>query len=161
MSDKREMQDKLLIILQNYQDYPDWKLYAFNKLQQQSCNWAITNKPEPTLESVRAALIKETFTLEDLKPATLVIALRNEKKDYHVGLTKSAGLIKELGDKSFQSLLNNKNAAEMWTFLETRFQHILPMSVTRIFSEAYNVKLSDCKDVMDYTSRYQVAFDKI
>lgn len=35
------------------------------------------------------------------------------------------------------------------------------MSVTRIFSDALNTKLSDCKDIMDYTSRYQVAFDKI
>lgn len=35
------------------------------------------------------------------------------------------------------------------------------MSVTRIFCEACNIKLSDCKDVMDYTGRYQVAFDKI
>ena len=35
------------------------------------------------------------------------------------------------------------------------------MSVTKIFCEAYNMKLSDCKDVMDYTGRYQVAFDEI
>ncbi len=35
------------------------------------------------------------------------------------------------------------------------------MSVTRIFIDACNVKLSDCKDVIDYTSRYQIVFDKI
>ena len=99
--------------------------------------------------------------LEDLMLVTLVTALRDKKKNYHVGLTKSAGLIKELVDKILHFLLNNKSAAEIWTFLESRFQHILPMSVTRIFCEAYNVKLLDCKDVMDYTGRYQVAFDKI
>lgn len=35
------------------------------------------------------------------------------------------------------------------------------MSVIYIFSDAFNTKLLDCKDVMDYTSQYQVTFDKI
>ena len=99
--------------------------------------------------------------MEDLGPATFVATFRDEKKDYHVGLTKSAGLIKELVNKNLHLFLNNKSAVEMWTFLENRFQYILPMSVTRFFCETCNVKLSDCKDVIDYTGRYQVAFDKI
>lgn len=161
MSDKREVQDKPLIILRNAEDYPDWKSYAVSRLQQQSCNWAITDRPQPNLESIRATLIEDGFAAADIRPATLVAALRDEKKDYLFGLSKSAGLIKELVDKSLHPLLNDKSAAEMWTFLENRFQHISPMSVTRIFCEACNIKLSDCKDVMDYTGRYQVAFDKI
>lgn len=35
------------------------------------------------------------------------------------------------------------------------------MSIGRIFVDACNVKLSECKDVIDYTSRYQIAFDKL
>ena len=35
------------------------------------------------------------------------------------------------------------------------------MSVTRTFVDALNTKLSDCKDVVEYTSRYQIVFDKI
>lgn len=35
------------------------------------------------------------------------------------------------------------------------------MSVIRVFSDAYTIKLSECKDVLEYTSRYQIAFDKI
>lgn len=35
------------------------------------------------------------------------------------------------------------------------------MSVTRIFSEASNIKFSDGKDVIDHTNYYQVVFDKI
>ena len=35
------------------------------------------------------------------------------------------------------------------------------MSVTRIFADALTTKLSDCKDIMEYTSRYQIVFDKI
>ena len=48
----------------------------------------------------------------------------------------------------------------MWTILENRFQHISPMSVTRIFLDACAVKLLNCTNVIDYTSRYQIAFDK-
>lgn len=35
------------------------------------------------------------------------------------------------------------------------------MSVTCIFADALNIKLSDCKDVAKYTSWYQITFDKI
>ena len=49
----------------------------------------------------------------------------------------------------------------MWTILKDRFQHISPMTVTDIFSAACNVKLSDCRDIIDYISRYQIAYDKI
>lgn len=91
----------------------------------------------------------------------LASALREEKKEYLVALSKSAGIIQELVDKNLHPLLNGKTAQEMWAILEARFHHISPMSVTRIFSDACGVKLSDCKDVIDYTSRYQVAFDRI
>lgn len=161
MSDKREVQEKPLIILRNAEDYPTWKSYTVSRLQQQNCDWAITGRPKPNLDSVRATLIEDGFAAADLRPSTLVSALRDEKKDHFIALTKSAGLILELVDKSLQPLLNNKSAAEMWAILENRFQHISPMSITRIFSDACNVRLSECKDVVDYTSRYQIAFDKI
>lgn len=103
--------------------------------------------------------MEDGFAPADLRPSTLVSALRDEKKDHIIALTKSAGLIKELVDKILHPLLNNKTAAEMWTLLEDRFQHISPM--TRIFADALNMKLLDCKDVMEYTSWYQIAFDKI
>lgn len=35
------------------------------------------------------------------------------------------------------------------------------MGVTRIFADACNIKLLKCKNVLYYTSRYQVLFDKI
>lgn len=35
------------------------------------------------------------------------------------------------------------------------------MSIIWVFSDACTVKLSECKDVVDYTSRYQIVFDKI
>ncbi len=87
--------------------------------------------------------------------------LRDEKKDYTFALTKSAGIIKELVDKSCYPLLDDKSFAEIWTILKDRFQHIFPMTVTRVFSNACNVKLSDYRNIIDYTSRYQIAYNKI
>ncbi len=113
------------------------------------------------MESVRATLIEDGFAAVDLRPSTLVAALRDEKKDHFIALTKSVGLIQEMLDKSLHPLLNDKTAAEMRTLLEDRFQHISPMSATCTFAEALNTKLSDCKDVVEYTNRYQIAFDKI
>ncbi len=117
--------------------------------------------PQPNLNSVRATLIEDGFAEADLRPSTLVSALKDKKKDHIIALAKSAEIIKELVYKSLHSLLNNKTVVEMWTILRDRFQHISPMSITRIFIDAYNAKLSNCKDVIDYTSRYQIAFDKI
>ena len=91
----------------------------------------------------------------------LASALREEKMDFLAALSKSAGLIKEFVNKSLHPLLSEKNAAKMCTILENRFQHISPMSVTRIFLDACAVKLSDCNNVIDYTSHYQIAFDKL
>ncbi len=91
----------------------------------------------------------------------LTATLRDKKKDYLVALTKSAGIIQELVDKSLYSLLHNKTSAEMWTILQDRFYHISPISVSRVFLDTCNVKLLDCKDVVDYKSRYQIAFDKL
>lgn len=82
---------------------------------------AITNKPEPNLKLVQTMFIKENFMLEDLRLATLVVALRNEKKDYHISFIKSVDLIKELMDKSLYPLLTDKSIAQIWTFLENKF----------------------------------------
>ena len=80
MLDKREAQDKPLIILCNSKDYPTWKPYTISRLQQQNCNWAIVGRPKLNLESVRANLIEDGFAAEDLRPSMLAAALRNEKK---------------------------------------------------------------------------------
>ena len=113
------------------------------------------------MESVQVTLIKDGFAAVDLRSSTLVEALKDEKKDHFIALTKSAGLIQEMVDKSLHPLLDDKTAAKMWTLLENRFQHISPMNVTRTFADALNTKLSDCKDIVEYTSRYQITFDKI
>ena len=61
MSDVREAQTKPLIILKNAEDYPNWKSHITSKLQQQNCEWAITERATPNLESVKANLILDGF----------------------------------------------------------------------------------------------------
>ena len=122
MSDRREVQEKPLIILRNAEDYPTWKTYTISRLQQHNCQWAIVGRPQPNLESVRTTLIEDGFAAEDLRPFMLTLALREEKKDFLAALSKSAGLIKELVDKSLYPLLSEKSTAKMWTILENRFQ---------------------------------------
>ena len=161
MSDRREAQEKPLIILQNAEDYPTWKSYTISRLQQQSCDWIITGRPQLNLDSVQTTLIEDGYAQADLRPSTLGSALRDEKKDYLTRFTKSAGIIQELVNKNLRPLLNDKTAKEMWAILESRFHHISSMSVTQIFSDAYVLKHSACKDIINYTSRYQVAFDTI
>lgn len=51
--------------------------------------------------------------MKDLRLATLMAALRDKKKDNYIGLTKSAGLIRELVDKTIYYLLINKSAAQI------------------------------------------------
>ena len=58
-------------------------------------------------------LIKDGFAIENLGPAILAATLRDEKKNYLVTLTKSAGIILELIDKSFYLLLQNKTTIEI------------------------------------------------
>ena len=120
MSDQGEAQDKTFIILRNAEDYPMWKLYTISRFQQQNCNWAIAGRPKPNLESVRATLIEKGFASEDLRPSMLAAALRDERKDYLVALTKSASIIQELVDKSLHLLLHNKTSAKMWTIFQDR-----------------------------------------
>lgn len=49
----------------------------------------------------------------------------------------------------------------MWTALEIRFPHNSPMGVSCILYTASAKKMWAFKDVIEYTSSYQAAFDKI
>lgn len=49
----------------------------------------------------------------------------------------------------------------MWTILENRFQHISPMSIVAALTDGCVQKLSEFKNVVDYTSSYQLTLDKV
>ena len=56
---------------------------------------------------------------------------------------------------------NNRGEEEAWNILQERFQHINPMSTSRIIYEATTKKLFDFKNVHECTSHYQASFDKV
>lgn len=119
MLDKQKTQDKPLIILRNAEDYPTWKPYTISRFQQENCNWAIVGRPQPNLESVRATLINDGFAAEDLRPSMLAATLRDEKKDHLVALTKSAGIIQELVDKSLHPCSTTRPRLRCGQFYKT------------------------------------------
>lgn len=49
----------------------------------------------------------------------------------------------------------------MWAILKDCFQYIFPITVTCIFSDTCNVKLSDYRNIIDYISCYQITYNKI
>lgn len=143
MSDIRETPTKPLILLRNAEDYLNWKSHIISKLQQQNCEWAITERATPNLESVKAYLILDEFAKADLSPSTLVSALRDEKKDHLSGLGKAVSIIKDHVVDSLNPLFLGKNAPEMWLILESLFQHISPMSISTVFTDGCMRKLSE------------------
>ena len=102
-----------------------------------------------------------TFRQNELRANTLVTALLSEEREYRSATSKAEGVIQKLVADIHHPILEGKSPQEMWRILEERFQHISPMSVTRSLYEASNLKMSDCKGVIEFTSSYQTAFDKI
>lgn len=49
----------------------------------------------------------------------------------------------------------------MWTILKDRFQHISTMSIVASLTNGCVRKLSEFKNVVDYTSNYQLRLDKV
>lgn len=82
----------------------------------------------PKLESVKANLILDSFALADLRPSTLVSALRDEKKDHLSGLGKAASTIKDHINTSLHPILQEKTLPEMWTIIEDHFKYISPVA---------------------------------
>lgn len=76
-------------------------------------------------------------------------------------MAKSKSIIHKLVADAQHPIFEGKTAQEMWNALEIRFQHISPMGVSRILHNASAKKMSDFNDVVEYTSSYQAAFDKI
>lgn len=152
MSDKREVQNKALIL--TTEDYPRWKSHTLSKLAQSNCSWALDGRDPLTLESVKEKLIGLGFTQDQLRPSTLVSALLSEGEKHKTAMAKSKSITHELVADAHHPILEGKTAQEMWNALENRFQHISPMGVSRIPHIDSAKKMSDFKDVVEYTSSY-------
>lgn len=86
--------------------------------------------------------------------------LRREER-HDKAMSKAAGIISKLVSNQHQPIIEGNTPEETWTTLQKRFQHINPMSTSRIIHDNTTKKLSDFKNVHKYTSHYQASFDKV
>lgn len=161
LSDRCETQNKPLIVFNNSADNPRWKSYAMSELRQQGCKWTVTGRQWPTIESIRKKLIEKEFTNAQLTAQILINTLMHDKEKYDLAMSKSAGIFSKLVSDQHQPIIEGKTPEEAWNNLQGRFQHINPMSTSRLIYNAITKKLADFKDVHKYTSSYQAAFDKV
>ena len=132
-----------------------------SELRQQGCECTITGRERPTIESIRESLIGKGFTYAQLKPNILINAIMHDEEKYNRAMSQSAGIISKLASNQHQPIIEGKSPQEAWNTLQERFQNINPMSTSRIIYEATNKKLSNFKNVHEYTSHYQAAFNKV
>ena len=162
MSDRRKEQEKAdRVILENAEDYPKWRSYTISALQEKNCDWTITGRPEPTRDTISANLLSLGFSANDLNAEALYTALSAEIKEHRAAIKKGEGIIRKLVAYKHHPILEGKTAKEMWEALKERFQHVSPISTPRKILETAKIKLSDCKDIHEYTSAYQAAYDHI
>lgn len=132
-----------------------------SELRQSECDWTVTGRELPTVDSINAKLIDRGFQNNQLKPKILINMLVQDKEKHNLGLAKAVGIFSKLVSDALQQMIENKTPQEAWNALQERFQHVDIMSTSRIIYEATSCKLSDFKSVTKYTSSYQAAFDKI
>ena len=132
-----------------------------SELRQQGCEWTISGRERPTIEAIRNNLIEKGFTNRQLKPNILINTMMHDEKKYDLAMNTAAGMISKLVADQHQPIIEGKSLQEAWNILQERFQHINPISTSRIIYEATTKKLSDFKNVHEYTSYYQASFDKV
>ena len=84
----------------------------------------------------------------------------NEEK-YDLAMSKAAGILSKIVLDQHQPIIKGKSLQEVWNTLQKCFQHINPMSTSRLIYEATTKRLSDFKNIHKYISHYQAAFDKV
>ncbi len=101
------------------------------------------------------------FSPTEVTPKTLYTTLTTELKEYQAALKKAEGVIKNSVANKYQPTLDEKTAQEMWETLKAKFQHISPMSISRLIPDTTKIQLSDCTDIHNYCEKYQETYDAV
>ncbi len=91
---------------------------------------------------------------EQLRPQILIQSLIHDEENYDLAMSKSISILSKLVADQHQLIIEGKTPEEAWNALQERFQHINPMSTSRLIHKATTKKLLDLKDVHDFTSSY-------
>lgn len=120
----------------------------------------MTERERPTSETVRASLIVNGFANNAIK-LNIISTLMREEDGFNLAMCKAAGILYKIVSDRHQPISEGKTLQEAWIPLQQRFQHINPIVTSRLIYDATSKKLSDFKDVREYISSYQSAFDKV
>lgn len=101
------------------------------------------------------------FNMETFTTQVLYTALTTEIKKHQAALKKAEGIIKNSVAHKHQAQLEGKTAKEMWEGLKAKFQHISPMTISRLLLNTTRIQLSECSDMHKYGSKYQEAYNTI
>lgn len=101
------------------------------------------------------------FDMETFTTQALYTALTTEIKEHRAALKKAEGIIKNSVAQKRQAQLEGKTAKEMWEGLKAKFQHISPMTISRLLLDTTRIQLSECSNMHEYGSKYQEAYDAI
>lgn len=82
-------------------------------------------------------------------------------KEYHTSLKKAKGIVKNSVTYKHQPVLKNKTVKKIWDILAVKFQHISPMSISRIILDTPKIQLSNYQNIHKYYEKCQEAFDTI
>lgn len=121
----------------------------------------MTGREGSTIESIQARLIEREFTNNQLEPNTLINALMHKEEKHLLAMSNARELLSKLISDSLQLIIEGKMPRENWDALQEKFQHIDGMSTSSIIEETTSRKLTELKHVVEYTSSYQAAFDKV
>ena len=147
------------VILRSREDYPLWRTQIINELRQADCIEAIDKESDPNFEDARAILISFGAENNDITFAALQ-RQHGDMKQLRSARTKGAGIIGQKVATQHSHLIKNKTATEMWKILEERFQDLSPLAVCHIVRQVQDLKMSQCKDAIDFCSTYQKAYDE-
>ena len=149
-------------LLEKAERYSAWASYTKGILLKNNCEGAILeNQSEITAETIKEGLIQACFDAKGLSVSILVKELRDEKNRQKAEMTKAIGIIHGLVAECHYSLIDNKNAAEIWKILKDRFQDIAPMSISDIILKVSSKKMTDFETTSLYCAEYESALNKI
>lgn len=87
--------------------------------------------------------------------------MMQDEKQYDLAMSKAASILSKLVSDQHRPIIESKTPEEVYSILQQIFQHINPISISRVIHNATDKKLGDLKDMYKYTSSYQAAFNKV
>lgn len=122
MSNQQKEQDKAKrVILESVEDYPKWRSYTINALQEKNCDWTITRRLEPIRETIQANLKSLGFLALNFSAQALYTSFSTEIKEHWAAIQKGEEIIQKSVTHKYHPIVTGKNAQEMWAALKDRF----------------------------------------